>query len=78
MKRTALDIICEIFHAHDQNVDDGLDLRNLPAWDSLNHMNFIAAIENEFKILLTGDEIADMLSLKNVNRILQENHGLEI
>lgn len=78
MKRTPLDIIRDVFQAEHDEVDDGLDLRDLPGWDSLNHMNFIAALEREYEIMLSGDDIAEMLSLRIVHRILKEKHGLAL
>lgn len=78
MKRTPLEIVCEVFHAEKAEVDQELDLRDLAGWDSLNHMNFVAAIEKEYEIVLTGDEIAEMLNLGIINRILRDNHGVAL
>jgi hypothetical protein len=41
-------------------------------------MNFIAALESEYKIMLSGDEIAEMLDLEVINRILRDQHGLQL
>jgi acyl carrier protein len=78
MKRTPLDIIRDVFHAEDKELVNGFDLRELSAWDSLNHMNFIATLESEYKIMLTGDEIAEMLNLEIINQILRDRHGLQL
>lgn len=78
MKRTPLEIICEVFNAEEGEVGQELDLRDLAGWDSLNHMNFVAAVEKEYEIMLTGDEIAEMLNLQIVNRILKDNHGVAL
>lgn len=39
-----------------------LQLGVTPNWDSLTHLDLILSIENEFNIVFTGDEIADMTS----------------
>lgn len=78
MKRTPLDIVCDVFRAEESDVDQELDLRDLSGWDSLNHMNFVAAIEKEYEIMLTGDEIAEMLNLETITRILKDNHGVAL
>ena len=39
-------------------------------WDSLNHVNIIIAIENEFKIKFNSVEIESMNSLKKIENIV--------
>lgn len=78
MKRRPLDIVREIFRAEAESLGNGADLRELPGWDSLNHMTFIAALESEYGVVLSGDEIAEMLNLEVIDRILKENHGVPL
>ena len=78
MTRTPLDIIRDVFQEDVAELKDDFDLRELPNWDSLNHMNFVAAIEREYEVTLTGDEIADMLTLKTITTILAENHAVSL
>ncbi len=44
----------------------------LPQWDSFNHVHLIVAIEDRYKIELDGDEIATMISVREIARVLQE------
>ena len=39
-------------------------------WDSLNHVNIIIAIENEFKIKFNSNEIENMDTLKKIENII--------
>jgi acyl carrier protein len=78
MRRTPVEIIRDVFQAGDGDLINGADLRELPGWDSLNHMTFIAALESEYDVVLSGDEIAEMLNLDVINRILKDNHGLRL
>ena len=39
-------------------------------WDSLNHVNIIIAIENEFKIKFNSVEIENMNSFKKIENIV--------
>lgn len=73
-----MDIVRDVFQADGEAFANGADLRELPNWDSLNHMNFIAALEREYRIELTGDEIAEMISLDIIQRILKDRYGLEL
>lgn len=56
-------------------VSDDTSMKNTPEWDSLKHMELILAIEEHYKITLTGDEIADMVSAKAITDILKK-HGV--
>ena len=57
------------------NVDGGqltLDSRlsDLDGWDSLAHMEFIVSLETEYKIELTGDEIANIRTIGDVRTLV--------
>lgn len=78
MKRAPIEIIKEVFHADSAELGEDVDLRDLSSWDSLNHMTFIAGIEQEYDVVLTGDEIAEMLTLGSITRILRDNHGVAL
>jgi len=40
-------------------------------WDSLRHMNLIVALEEEFSIVFSEDEMVEMLSFKIIFDILK-------
>jgi acyl carrier protein len=42
------------------------------AWDSLTHMQLIAAIEGDFDIELSADEIVQMTSVAQIKSILRK------
>lgn len=46
-----------------------------PAWDSLNTLNIAMAIEAEFQVTLSPEEIAEMLSVPLILGILKERRG---
>jgi acyl carrier protein len=50
-----------------------LTMQDVNDWDSLSHMNLIVAIEDEFQLQLTGDEIAEMISLDKIREIVQKH-----
>jgi acyl carrier protein len=45
---------------------------DIDAWDSLNHLSLILALEQEFGIQFTADETARMLSVDIVATIVTE------
>lgn len=51
-------------------VTDELKYNSIPEWDSVAHMSLVAAIEDEFDIMLDTDDIIDMSSFKKAKEIL--------
>jgi len=49
-----------------------VDIDNIDQWDSLSHIRLVMAIEMEFKVKLTPDDMMDMLSVKLIKMILEE------
>jgi len=54
---------------------ESLGYRIVPQWDSVGHMRLVAALESEFDILLTTDEILDLSTFKRGLEILS-SHGV--
>ena len=46
-------------------------------WDSLEHMNLISAIEDEFIIELKESEIINMTNYETILKILKSNYSIE-
>jgi acyl carrier protein len=48
---------------------------NVPKWDSLQHVALVAAIEQQFGISLTLDEMVEIRSVQDVCNVL-DRHGV--
>ncbi len=70
-------LISSTLRIDESQVDDTLQMKTTPQWDSLKHMELIVAIENTYSIELTGDEIAEMISYPAIKTIIQK-HGVTI
>jgi acyl carrier protein len=55
-------IIAEILKVSIAEAKENSSMYDVSEWDSLTHMNLIVAIENEFNIEISGDDIAEMVS----------------
>lgn len=64
------DIIARTFKISAEEAAKDLDMKEVSRWDSLTHMDLITTIEDEFKIQLTGDEIAEMTTFSAVRSIV--------
>ena len=72
MENTINQLLAKCFNISLSDAENNLGMNDLNDWDSLSHMNLIVLIEEEFKILLTGDEIAEMVSFDNIRTILNK------
>ena len=72
MKNITLQKLKKIFSLILKKKDLKLTLlrANEKKWDSLNHVNIIIAIENEFRIKFNSNEIESMNSLKKIENII--------
>jgi acyl carrier protein len=66
-------ILSDNFKLSIEETSKNYGMKDINNWDSLSHMNLIVAIEDEFKIQLTGDEIAEMTTFDKIREILQKH-----
>lgn len=57
------------------DIDLATSMKSTAAWDSLAHMELVIAIEEHYRIVLDGDQIAEMTSVAAIVEQLQQ-HGL--
>ena len=60
--------------AEDQLV--GLTYQSVELWDSVGHMSLVAALEDEFDIMIDTDDIIDLSSYEKGKEILAK-YGVE-
>ncbi|MCE2926269.1 MAG: acyl carrier protein [Rickettsiales bacterium] len=69
---TITKLMARVLRVSESRITDDLHMRDIAEWDSLKHMELIVAIEQNYRIELTGDEIADMVSLEAIKQILKQ------
>ncbi|GDX12084.1 hypothetical protein LBMAG57_38560 [Verrucomicrobiota bacterium] len=69
-------VFTEVFAIPETSVNDVLELKQIAAWDSMNHMVLISRIEAVFNIQLTGDEIAEMRTVGDARAALRSRNLL--
>jgi acyl carrier protein len=55
-------IIATALKLSPEKAAENLTMNDVSTWDSLSHMGLIVAIESEFGIEMSGDDIAEMIS----------------
>lgn len=72
MKNVIYSIVSEFTKVNISDVNDELSTDNCEAWDSLAIINIALAIESEFGISLSAEQIANLTSIKKILTILEE------
>jgi acyl carrier protein len=62
-------IFRDLFDMPNLNID-GLSRSNFPAWDSLAHVKLILAIEDEYGVRFTTDQVANVSTVEELQHIL--------
>ena len=60
------EIFSEVFNVDKSNINESLNIRGIKTWDSMNHMTLIEALESNYNVMLTGDQIAEIETVKDV------------
>lgn len=55
----------------------GLNYQDIETWDSIGHMNLIAALEEAFDIMMDTDDIIAFSSYEKGMEILSANYDLQ-
>lgn len=56
-------VMGELFGLTPEQIPDDATMETLDAWDSLNHMELMLAIEIEFGVRMTATSMLDLVSL---------------
>lgn len=67
-------LMAEVLNIPQSRITDAMEMKQVAEWDSLKHMELIVAIEQAYAVELTGDEIAEMTSVRAIRAILAR-HG---
>lgn len=53
-----------------------LKYQDIPAWDSVGHMDLVASLEEVFDIMMDSNDIIDFSSFEKGKEILATNYGI--
>ena len=51
IKQRLNQVFREVFENEGLEVNEAMTARDVPGWDSLNHVNLLAGVENEFETI---------------------------
>ena len=70
-------IMVDLFEIKEDEITDESSINNIEKWDSLKHMSLIIAIEEQFGIVISADDIVEMTRFAKIEHILR-GEGIEI
>lgn len=70
MKDKIKNIMSAVFDIDKDIIGDDASTTNLENWDSINHMNLVLAMEEEFNVVFDDEEIVKITSLKSIEDTL--------
>ncbi len=72
LEKKLKELISSVFNIKIKDINDSTNPDTVEKWDSLQQLNLAIAIEDEFKIKLSADDISDLLSYKLIKEIIME------
>jgi acyl carrier protein len=63
-------VVSAVFEIPIEQIKDDSSPDTIESWDSLKHMNFVVALEEEFEVEFTEDEILKMLNFMLIKEII--------
>jgi acyl carrier protein len=68
-------IFAEIFQLSEDQITEDTSPKTVPRWDSMNSMVLTMALEEEFDVQFTDQELVKMDSLRNIRKALVAKAG---
>jgi acyl carrier protein len=70
--RQVREVMAGVLDVEDGDIDDGFRRDDASAWDSMNHLRLISALEEAFGIRFTMKEVGEMESFGDVRQRVAE------
>lgn len=71
IKTSIKEIMSVVFNVPPNEISDDISFGGVEYWDSVAQINLILAIEEEFKISLSDQDVEDMLTLELIVNIIR-------
>ena len=66
------EIVADVFGLPPEQVRANSSPDNIESWDSLQHLNLVLALEQEFRTQFTPEEIEQLLSVELIAALVEE------
>jgi acyl carrier protein len=66
-------ILRDVFEDDSLVAEPGLKIRELPKWDSFNHINMMIALEESFGVIIAPRNAERIFTVSDLASVLEEN-----
>ncbi|HYO14537.1 MAG TPA: acyl carrier protein [Thermoanaerobaculia bacterium] len=70
--RRIREVLAEVFEIDPAAIGEGFHRDDAPAWDSLNHLRMVSALEEAFGIKFTMKEVGEMEHYDTIRRLVSQ------
>jgi acyl carrier protein len=67
---TVEEVVARVFGAESASLDASSSPESVEGWDSMGHLNLIAALEKDFNVSIDIGDAMEMVSVKRIREIL--------
>lgn len=71
MRDRVIEVMAAVFAVSISDISEDMTLGHSRNWDSLKHMNLIMALEEEFGVSFTNDDVVEMISFPLILEVLR-------
>ncbi len=68
-------VFADVFKLAPEEITPDLQFGELPAWDSMGHMDLMVGLETAFGIEITAETISALISVPAILAHIQSKHG---
>jgi len=68
MREKIVEIMTHVFKL--EEIQDNVSRKDCAEWDSLNHLNLVVELESSFNVTIEPEEIVEMRTLQDIEKIL--------
>lgn len=70
MEKRLKTILSNVLGIGEEEIKDSSSVENITSWDSLNHINLIVALEENYGLSFSEEEMLEMTTFGRIKRIL--------
>ena len=70
------DVIRKTFQLSESGIEENWTSVDIPKWDSVGHLNLIVEIEKTFQVTMEMDEMFEIETLGDIQKILKRKQAL--
>jgi acyl carrier protein len=67
---TVEDVVSRVFGVDRGSLDDSSSPESVEGWDSMGHLNLVAALEHDYNVSIDIGDVMEMISVRRIRDIL--------